>query len=427
MVNLNNVYNYYSTQILPSGGNQKAHSSNKSHKKDDLKTVYQNIVKQNTNSPLYKFTFSDNLQAYAIGIKEAAMALDNESDILSGEATNGFSEMKAVSSNENVAYARLREDASEDLPDDLTLQVNSLASEQTNIGYYMPSGELSFEPGNYSCGITVNDNAYTFHMNIYDNDTNIEIQRKLASAINDNDIGVHASIRNNRMDGTSALVLRSDDVGIPENRELIFSFDETYIDNDITSALGINRVDTSPSNAEFLINDTPHTSVSNRISLNHSMDIDLISVSDEPIHVGYVPDEDKLSDKISDFINSYNALVDLSKSENQHGASRLYHDITTVAKRHSDELSAAGIIINDDGHLMRTDADDLFSSSRIQTLFNDKISDFKKDLQKTTGKITLNPLDYVDKIVVTYPNTKGTYPNPYNPSKYSGLLFNDYR
>lgn len=38
----------------------------------------------------------------------------------------------------------------------------------------------------------------------------------------------------------------------------------------------------------------------------------------------------------------------------------------------------------------------------------------------------LNPLDYIDKVVVTYPNTNINYPNPYIPSKYSGLLFNDY-
>ena len=205
MVNLNNVYNYYSTQILSPRNNQK---SNSSHKKDDLKTVYQNIVKQNKDSPLYKFTFSERIQAYAIGIKEAAMALEAESDSLSGDS-GSLSEMKAISSNETVAYARLREDASEELPEDLTLKVNSLAQRQTNVGYYLPSGELSIEPGSYSFGIAVGENEYTFHMNIHSNDTNIEIQRSLAGSINDNDIGVRASIRNNRMEGTSALVLPS--------------------------------------------------------------------------------------------------------------------------------------------------------------------------------------------------------------------------
>ena len=424
MVNLNNVYNYYSTQILQPRNNQK---SNSSHKKDDLKSVYQNMVKQNKDSPLYKFTFSDHIQAYAIGIKEAAMALEAESDSLSGGDNNSLSEMKAVSSNEKGAYARLRDDASEELPEDLTLQVNSLAKGQTNVGYYLPSGELSINPGSYSFGIAVNDNEYTFHMNIHDNDTNIEIQRNLASAINDNDIGIRASVRSNRMDGTSALVLRSEDVGKPENGDVIFRFDESYLENDISSVLGVQQIETAPSNAEFYINDTLHTSVSNRISLNHSMDIDLLSTNDEPIHIGYVPDEDKLSDKITDFLNSYNALVDLAKNEDQHGANRLYRDITNVANRHADELKAAGLNIDDNGHLIKTDEDELFSSTRIQTLFNDKISDFKKDLEKATGKMTLNPLDYVDKVVVTYPNTTGTYPNPYNPSKYSGLLFNDYR
>ena len=167
MVNLNNVYNYYSSTILPPKGNQK---SNSSHKKDDLKTLYQNIVKQNKDSPLYKFTFSDQIQAYAIGIKEAAMALEAESDSLSGDGNKGFAEMKAVSSNEKVAYARLREDASEELPEDLTIQVNSLAKGQTNVGYYLPSGELSIPPGSYSFGIAVNDNEYTFHMNIEEDD-----------------------------------------------------------------------------------------------------------------------------------------------------------------------------------------------------------------------------------------------------------------
>lgn len=425
MVNLNNVYNYYSTQLTPPKANQRSNS----HKKDDLKTVYQNIVKQNQHSPLYKFTFSDHIQAYAIGIKEAAMALDADSESLSGQSDNGFAEMKAVSSNENVVYANLRDNAAEELPDDLAIQVKALAQGQTNVGKYLPSGESSFAPGNYSFGIAVGNNEYTFHLNIHDGDTNIEIQRNLASAINDNDIGVRASVRSNRMDGTSAMVLRSDDVGKPENGDLIFRFDESYLENDITADLGVHQVEQAPSNAEFYINDTFHTSISNRISLNHTMDIDFLSVSEEPVHVGYVPDEEKLSDKISDFINSYNALVDLSKNEKeQNGATRLYHDITGVARRHSEELKSAGINIDENGHLVRADDDDVFSSSRIQALFNDKISDFRKDLNKATGKMTLNPLDYVDKVVVTYPDTVGnTYPNPYNPSKYSGLLFNDYR
>ncbi|MGN0154362.1 MAG: hypothetical protein ACI4A3_07910 [Lachnospiraceae bacterium] len=420
MLNLNNVYNYYSTQIVAPGGTQRSNS----HKKDDLKTVYQHMVKQNQNSPFYKFTFSNATQAYAIGIKEAAMALESDSKSLSGQTEGTLQEMKAVSNNENIVYASLRGDASEGLPDELKIQVKSLASGQTNVGTYLPSGETSFPPGDYSLGISVGDNQYTFNLKVQQGDTNQQIQRNLADSINENHIGVHAAIRHNRVEGVSALVLRSDAIGITDDSDLIFQFNETYLENDITNVLGIDNVESAPSNAEFYINDTMHTSVSNRISLNHSMDIDLLAASDSPVSVYLLPDEEKYSDKLTNFLDSYNHLVDIARNgAGQKGASRLYRDITGIARRHQEALSNAGLSIDDNGYLDRSSETD---SAQIKSLFDEELSDFRRDIKRTTEKMTLNPLDYIDKVVVTYPNTTGTYPNPYNPSKYSGLLFNDY-
>ena len=252
----------------------------------------------------------------------------------------------------------------------------------------------------------------------------MQIQRNLASSTNDNHIGIHASIRNNRMDGTSALVLRSDTMGLSENNDLIFQFDEAYLENDISTVLGIDHVESTPSNAEFYINDTLHTSVSNHIPLNHSMDIDLLATSDSSVSVHLVPDENKVSNKLNDFINSYNQLVDITKrGSGQKGASRLFRDITGIAKRHQEALDSIGLNIDEDGYLKRIEETD---SSQIRSLFDEELSDFRRDIKRTTDKMTLNPLDYIDKIVITYPNTTGTYPTPYHPSKYSGLLFNDY-
>lgn len=420
MLNLNNVYNYYSTQIAAPKGNNRFHS----HRTTDLKTIYNNMVKQNQNSPFYKFTFSDVTQAYAIGIKEAAMALEAESKSLGSHNENRLDEMMAVSENENIVYANLRGDALEDLPEKLSIQVKSLACGQTNAGTYLPSGEASFSPGDYSLGIAVGENHYTFNLTVHSGDTNQQIQRNLANSINDNHIGIRASIRNNRMEGTSALVLRSDTAGVAETNELIFQFDEAYLENDISAALGIDHVEAAPSNAEFYINDIRHTSVSNRISLNHSMDIDLLAVSDTSVSVYLVPDENKISDKLNDFVNSYNQLVDIAKrGSGQKGASRLFRDITGITRRHHEALASIGLTIDEDGYLNRTEETD---SAQIRSLFDEELSDFRKDIRRTTDKMTLNPLDYIDKTIVTYPNTTGTYPNPYHPSKYSGLLFNDY-
>lgn len=422
MLNLNNVYNYYSAQIIAPKNNGRASS----HKKDDLKTVYNNMIKQNKDSPFYKFTFSDATQAYAIGIKEAAMALESESKSLAGQNDNVFEHMTAISDNENIVYANLNDSLAENLPERLSIQINSLAKGQTNIGTYLSAGESTFSAGDYSFGIAVGHNQYTFQLRIHEGDTNQNIQRNLASSINEHNIGIRAGIRNNRVNGTCALVLRSEAVGLPNDDDLFFRFDETYLENDITALLGINNVEEFPSNAEFTINDVPHSSISNRISLNHAIDVDLLSTSEKPVNIHLVPDEEKISDKLTDFINSYNQLVDIARnSSGQKGSAKLFRDITNMTNRNTSELESAGLTIDENGYMKRTEGADM-ESAQIQSLFDDELSNFRKDIKRTTEKMTLNPLNYIDKVVVTYPNTTGTYPNPYNPSKYSGLLFNDY-
>ena len=221
MLNLNHVYNYYSSQIMPTRGNQRSQS----HKRDDLKTVYNNMVKENQNSPFYKFTFSDANQVYAIGIKEAALALEAESKLLGGDSNDLAAQMKAVSDNENVVYASLSGSTAADVPENLSVQVETLAKGQTNVGTYFPSGESSIPKGEYSFGIAVGRNQYTFRLKVNEGDTNQQIQRNLATSINENNIGVKASIRNNRVEGTSALVLRSETIGKPNNGDLFFQFE----------------------------------------------------------------------------------------------------------------------------------------------------------------------------------------------------------
>lgn len=419
MLNLNNVYNYFSSQLTTPKRNNRL----RSHETEDLKTVYRNIVKQNQNSPLYKFSFSDTVQTYAISIKEAALTLEADSQSLGSQKESVFEEMTAVSSNENIVYAALNSNDTEGLPEQISIQVDSLATGQTNVGHYLPSGESSFSSGDYSFGITVGRNQYTFNLTVHDGDTNQKIQQNLATSININNIGIHADIRNNRIDGTSALTLCSNATGIPEDDEVFFHFDETYLNNDITTALGIDNVESVPSDAVFYINGVLHTSISNRISLNHSLDIDLLSASDSPINISLIPDEEKISDKLSDFLSSYNQLVDISRNDaDNKGATHLFRDITSIARHNLETLSSAGLTMDENGYLNTSGEID---SMQIKKLFEDN-SDFRKDIKRITEKMSLNPLHYIDKVIVTYPNTAGTYPNPYQPSKYSGLLFNNY-
>ena len=74
---INSVYDYY----ISTYGNRTI-SRHDSHKKSELRDIYNNIVKLNRASPLYKVDMSESSQKLAIDIKEAARALtDTLSDI----------------------------------------------------------------------------------------------------------------------------------------------------------------------------------------------------------------------------------------------------------------------------------------------------------------------------------------------------------
>ena len=92
------------------------------------------------------------------------------------------------------------------------------------------------------------------------------------------------------------------------------------------------------------------------------------------------------------------------------------------------ELAAHGIHMEKDGSLTM-DRDTVYTCAKDGSLENffSKEHSFSSDLLKKLSDISLNPMEYLDKTVVTYPNTaaKKTY-NPYVTSIYSGLLFNNY-
>ena len=64
---LNQVYNHYLTTYAPQGTSQYD-----AHKKSELRSVYNSIVKMNKEAPLYLLDNSKETKQFAVGIKEQA-------------------------------------------------------------------------------------------------------------------------------------------------------------------------------------------------------------------------------------------------------------------------------------------------------------------------------------------------------------------
>ena len=72
MARIANAYAYY----LSTYGNNRP-SRYDSHKRSDLRRIYNHMVKTNKESPLYKLSSEDEVTRYAIDIKENAKAMQN--------------------------------------------------------------------------------------------------------------------------------------------------------------------------------------------------------------------------------------------------------------------------------------------------------------------------------------------------------------
>ena len=132
---LNAVYNNYLTTYTP-----KALTRYDTHKKSELRSVYNSIVKINKDAPWYLPTTSKATQRYAVDIKENARELRNRVAQLGGlDGSVLFDKKSAYSSDESIASASYigSQNSESDIPS-LELEVHSLASSQENLGTFLP-------------------------------------------------------------------------------------------------------------------------------------------------------------------------------------------------------------------------------------------------------------------------------------------------
>lgn len=431
---ISSVYNYYLSTYA------KQHvSKNDTHKKSELKDIYKSMVKSSRKSPLYKIDNTERVQKYAIDLKETARAMRNVAASMSDgdDATAGFNKKKATSTNPRIATVKyIGEDrgayidGEEDKAPELTINVKNTASPQVNVGNFLKPDGLDINPGPYSFDISVGDYAYEFQFNVTKNDNNRGIQDKLVRLINRSNIGAKAGLDVNGA-GEVAMSLVSDATGTVGYRELIFtvSHDKNSDTKDAVKYLGLDNIVSKPQNAHFTINGIEKDTISNTFTVEGKYEITLNGVSqsdDDSATVGLKPDFDTIMENVSELIDVYNSMVDLAvkKSDGTYESGKLLRDISSMAKLHKNELDAAGFTVEKDGHITIDEAL-IIQSANEGTLTENlqKLNSFKSAMVRRADKISINPMDYVDKKLIAYPHPTKNYPNPYVTSRYSGMMF----
>lgn len=423
-----NVYNY-----LMTGYNTKPEASKYgAHKTSELRSIVRDIAKRTKSSPIYLVKLSDDKQAYALNVKESSIALhDAFEDLMTEDESSVFGGRKAVSSQTGDVSVNIDTEDYEKLPSPFSMEVHGLAKQQVNVSKEFYDSSRSLEEGLYRFRIRVNDDSYDFQYNIKKDARHGEVIGGLADFITKARIGIQAQPVS-REAGKIAMRISTDMTGSPDG-EPILSFEDRpdgQHSEGITSYYGLNRIVQNPENASFEINGVEKHSMSNQFKLAGSLQIQMKRISEQPAQITYTPDSDKIINGVRNVLDHYNQMIDSSwnYAEKSGHTPKLVREMQSVLMPFQSDLESCGLTFNDQGYLEMDDylAEQSAMDGSFQELFGAGSRLSSRMLAKM-NYVKLDPMEYVDKTLVSYPNTsKPAVGYAYTTSLYSGMLFNYY-
>lgn len=424
---ISSVYSYYLSQY----GN-KSNSKYDSHTRTQLKNTYSKVVKINSQTPVYKLDLSTAAQKYAIDLKEHARALENITEDLSDGADGTMTFKKsAVSSNASAVNASYITDfgaASDD--ESFDINVKQLACSQLNTGNYLQPRSKHIKPGEYSFDLSINDVIYEFQFKVDNSETTNNIQNKIARLINRSNIGLTANIKEDSL-GNTAINIESESTGINGTTPVIFSIKSDDANNQpLIDTLGLDRVTQYPANAIFDVDGDERSSMSNSITINKAYDVKLSKVTEEPVTISLKADADSIAESLNELVAGYNNLISVTNDENNNhfqGTEKLQNEIASIARSYKKQLADSGLSLNKDGTIS-ADKEVIINADNKDALSHiyESLNSFKNSIKEKAENIALNPMDYVNNKIIAYKNPLRSFPDPYNLSAYTGMMFNGY-
>ena len=433
MARIANAYAYY----LSTYGNNRP-SRYDSHKRSDLRRIYNHMVKTNKEAPLYKLTNEDEAARYAIDIKENAKVIQNVVASLSdsyGGFEDSFRKKVAVSSDESTVDVKYVGDGNEEsFLDTFNVEVKRLSSPQINVGNYLKNDALSFIPGAYSFDLNTNSASYEFQFNVNPGETNLDILKKLANLVNHSTLSINASIRkgnaNTGGEGTSALALTSIQTGLDEGESFLFDIAPGASADSIKAMdlLGIHQITHASENSLFYLNGEEHTSLSNTFTINNTFELTLKSATPEenPAQISFKTSTDAVADNIMSLVNAFNGILGIASNSSANATgenNKLLVEVSGLSRVRKESLAEIGLMVADDGSITldKEVLAEAITPERSEETFN-SLSRFKSAIGAKADNVAINPMNYVNKKVVAYKNPGRTWAAPYFSSVYSGML-----
>jgi len=280
-------------------------------------------------------------------IRTAGQNLTNLLDALSG--AEGY--LRANTGDANIATVLMdRDNMNANMPPrDTTIYVAQVAQAQANVSDAVESRGLINE-GTYTFQIAVGDQLHDFEIEVSAGDDALTVQRRMADAINDADIGITASVQTGTRDGVaiSAMTIAANETGT----EAQFAIRDTG-SGDLISSMnldGMTAASRAGQDAMFRIDGGELiTQQSNEIELAAGVTATFTGRGETRITFDNSPQE--TINAARDLVNAINSAIRGTDPNDGRGSERFLNDLIGANINFAPLLARAGIEVQENGQL----------------------------------------------------------------------------
>lgn len=243
-----------------------------------------------------------------------------------------------------------------------TVDVQQVARAQRNEGQALDAGGLDFAAGNQHISLNVGNRQFDFNVNVNANDTNRDVQQRIASAVNarSNQTGVRASVVFDDDAQTSSLVFESTQTGVNVAGQPNFTIGGG---SDALGVLAMNTVTQQAQNAEFRVNrngftGSLQTSRTNDVDLGFGITGQLRDAGEAQVTLGR--NEAAQIASFREIVDGFNSLMTAAQRNANAGdganargreASPLERNLIGVFNTYASALNRIGVSMGADGFL----------------------------------------------------------------------------
>lgn len=289
------------------------------------------------------------------------------------------------------------------------LKICRLATAQKNVSASLPKADNNYLPqGSHSFSLQVGENEYRLLINIADQDNNESVFQRVSQVINESQDQVAAEVWQDNLEGTVRLEITARQTGVDHKFHLA---DEG--NGNLIRQIGINNQDIPAQDGVFLLNGVESSTQSNHLNLaQEKIQLELLQASEEELVVVVEPNQELVEEKISQFLNQYNRMVNSFGQKGNLLGENILKSLVYCFFKEKESLTSLGISLQSD-YTLAMDREKLL----------DALEEYQEQLKNVFSKKVVSIIYQWAESLAFTPLGQYLFPQNLNPSNYLVIAY----